>query len=335
MQEDNNNIDLQQEAKDLVLNELEKNGVINYMRAKIKKSILDLISHEKESTKQKLDFDFMTPLHRLNKPKEIVLVCQLIKEFLKFYEMEYTLPIFENESNVKENIKRDTLLKEVKLQGKKDDSKPVLLLLLQDKLNRQENIATGLGANKGASDRYDFNNFGSVFNRDDNSNPTIPNKKLAPISFGATNKSLDMNNNSNSDSDKFNTFNISDVYKRDKAEPAKENNENKGKEITSADILGGDKIDNKLSEDIKKEEIKPSVNSDTGGSKNEGADDFKDKEIILEDIEANNVKNSQEKKDVESQSFSTSNVNSQGIDSSAGPNSLNNFDYVEEIEKKV
>ena len=42
MQEDNN-IDLQQEAKDLVLNELEKNGVINYMRAKIKKSILDII----------------------------------------------------------------------------------------------------------------------------------------------------------------------------------------------------------------------------------------------------------------------------------------------------
>ena len=331
---DDNNIDLQQEAKDLVLNELEKNGVINYMRAKIKKSILDIISHEKESTKQKLDFDFMTPLHRLNKPKEIVLVCQLIKEFLKFYEMEYTLPIFENESNVKENIKRDTLLKEVKLQGKKDDSKPVLLLLLMDKLNRQENVVTGLNVNKGASDRYDFNNFGSVFNRDDSSNPTIPNKKLAPLSFGTTNKSLDMNNNSNSDSDKFNTFNISDVYKRDKAEPVKDNNENKGKEITSADILG-DKLDNKLSEDLKKEDNKSLINSDIGGSKNIGGDDFKDKEVILEDIEANNVKNSQEKKDLESQSFSTSNVNSQGIDSSAGPNSMNNFDYVEEIEKKV
>ena len=332
MQEDNN-IDLQQEAKDLVLNELEKNGVINYMRAKIKKSILDIISNEKENTKQKLDFDFMTPLHRLNKPKEIVLVCQLIKEFLKFYEMEYTLPIFENESNVKENIKRDTLLKEVKLQGKKDDSKPVLLLLLQDKLNRPENVATGLNPNKGASDRYDF---GSVFNRDDNSNPTIPNKKLAPISFGTTNKSLDMNSNSNSDSDKFNTFNISDVYKRDKQEQPKENNENKGKEITSADILGpGSKTENKLAEDIKKEESKPPSNpADLNLNKNNNEiDEFK--EVILEDIEANNVKNSQEKKDVESQSFSTSNVNSQGADSSAGPNSLNNFDYVEEVEKKV
>ena len=335
MQEDNN-IDLQQEAKDLVLNELEKNGVINYMRAKIKKSILDIISNEKESTKQKLDFDFMTPLHRLNKPKEIVLVCQLIKEFLKFYEMEYTLPIFENESNVKENIKRESLLKEVKLQGKKDDSKPVLLLLLQDKLSRPENVAAGLNPNKGASDRYDFNNFGSVFNRDDNSNPTIPNKKLAPISFGTTNKSLDMNNNSNSDSDKFNTFNISDVYKRDKQEQPKENNENKGKEITSSDILGpGGKTENKLSEDIKKEEAKSSSNpTDINLNKNSNEiDDFK--EVILEDIEANNTKNSQEKKDVESQSFSTSNVNSQGVDSSAGPNSMNNFDYVEEIEKKV
>ena len=333
MQEDNN-IDLQQEAKDLVLNELEKNGVINYMRAKIKKSILDIINNEKENTKQKLDFDFMTPLHRLNKPKEIVLVCQLIKEFLKFYEMEYTLPIFENESNVKENIKRESLLKEVKLQGKKDDSKPVLLLLLQDKLNRPENVVTGLNASKGASDRYDFNNFGSVFNRDDNSSPAIPNKKLAPISFGTTNKSLDMNNNSNSDSDKFNTFNISDVYKRDKSEPSKENNENKGKEITSSDILGtGEKKDNNLLEDIKKEENKPPIIQNNGVNKIDGGDDFK--EIILEDIEANNMKNSQEKKDIESQSFSTSNVNSQVVDSSVGPNSINNFDYVEEVEKKA
>ena len=331
MQEDNN-IDLQQEAKDLVLNELEKNGVINYMRAKIKKSILDIINNEKESTKQKLDFDFMTPLHRLNKPKEVVLVCQLIKEFLKFYEMEYTLPIFENESNVK----RETLLKEVKLQGKKDDSKPVLLLLLQDKLNRQDNVITGLNSGKGASDRYDFNNFGSVFNRDDNSNSSIPNKKLAPISFTNTNKSLDMNSNNNSDFDKFNTFNISDVYKRDKQEQPKENNENKGKEITSSDILGpGEKTEHKLSEDIKKEEAKPPENPPINNlnKNNNDIDDFK--EVILEDIETNNVKNSQEKKDVESQSFSTSNVNSQGMDSSAGVNGLNNFDYVEEVEKKV
>ena len=328
MQEDN--IDLQQEAKDLVLSELEKNGVINFMRANIKKSILDIISHEKDNIKQKLDFDFMTPLHRLNKSKEIILVCQLIKEFLKFYEMEYTLPIFENESNVKENIKRETLLKELKLQGKKEDPKPVLLILLMDKLNRKEDDAAGINANKGASDRYDFNNFGSVFNRDDNSTVVIPNKKqLSPITFGTTNKSLDMNNN-NPEPDKFNTFNISDVYKRDKPDPAKENNnDNKGKEITSADILGENKKETKLSDELKKDnEEKQSVKPEKEEIKNDLIDD-----LIMEDIDNNN-KPSQEKKEGESQSFSTSNMNSLGADSSVG-NKNNNFDYVEEADKKI
>ena len=333
MQEDN--IDLQQEAKELVLAELEKNGVINYMRANIKKSILDIISHEKENIKQKLDFDFMTPLHRLNKSKEIILCCQLIKEFLKFYEMEYTLPIFENESNVKENIKRETLLKELKLQGKKEDSKPVLLTLLMDKLTAKDNVATGLNANKGASDRYDFNNFGSVFNRDDNSNAVIPNKKqLSPISFGTTNKSLDMNNNTNnSEPDKFNTFNISDVYKREKPDPAKENsNENKGKEITSKDIIGENKNENKLSDELNKDnnEVNPPAKPENEENKNDLMDD-----LILEDIDLNNNKPPQEKKEGESQSFSTSNMNSLGADSSVGPKNNNNFDYVEEADKKI
>ena len=121
MQDEPNSVDLQQEAKELILKELEEKGVINYMRAKIKKSIIDIISSQSEAVQQKFDFDYMTPLHRLNKPKEIVLVCQLIKEFLKFYELEYTLPIFENESNIKENIKRETLLKELKLEKEKEN----------------------------------------------------------------------------------------------------------------------------------------------------------------------------------------------------------------------
>ena len=177
MQEDKN-VDLQQEAKDLVLKELEKNGVINYMRAKIKKSILDIINNENDNTKQKLDFDFMTPLHRLNKSKEIVLCCQLIKEFLKFYELEYTFPIFENESNVKENVRRETRLKELKLQGKTDDSKPVLYLLLMDKLSRPEGVAAGLDASKGAVGRYDFSNYGTAYNKgnDDSGTVIIPKK---------------------------------------------------------------------------------------------------------------------------------------------------------------
>ena len=61
MQDDNNSIDIQQEAKDIIMKELERKGVINYMRAKIKKSIIDVISHKKAKKnpkkKKKSKFD--------------------------------------------------------------------------------------------------------------------------------------------------------------------------------------------------------------------------------------------------------------------------------------
>ena len=216
MQEEPNSIDLQQEAKEMILKELEEKGVINYMRAKIKKSIIDIISSQSESVQQKFDFDYMTPLHRLNKPKEIILVCQLIKEFLKFYELEYTLPIFENESNIKENIKRETLLKELKLDDKKDNSKPVLLLLLQDKLNRQEEIFNN--QNKKNIDRYELN---SKSERD-SINSEIKKIELNANTFGTTNKSLEMAEPATID--KFNNFYIKEVVYKNENEIKKENN---------------------------------------------------------------------------------------------------------------
>ena len=106
-------VDLQKEAKKLVISKLEESGLIDKMKAKIKANVLKILDGQKEGMKQQLDFDYMTPLYRQNKPKEVVLLCQLIKEFMKFYEMEYTLPIFENESNIKETVKRETLLKEM------------------------------------------------------------------------------------------------------------------------------------------------------------------------------------------------------------------------------
>lgn len=205
MKDEPNSLDLQQEAKEIILKELEEKGVINYMRAKIKKSIIDIISSQSESVQQKFDFDYMTPLHRLNKPKEIVLVCQLIKEFLKFYELEYTLPIFENESNIKENIKRETLLKELKLEDKKDNSKPVLLLLLQDKLNRKDDIFNN--QNKKNIDRYELNS------KSERDSINSENKKieLNPTTFGSTNKSLEMAEPMTIN--KFNNLNLNEVYK--------------------------------------------------------------------------------------------------------------------------
>ena len=301
MQDDNNSIDIQQEAKDIIMKELERKGVINYMRAKIKKSIIDVISHQKESFKQKLDFDFMTPLHRLNKPKEIVLVCQLIKEFLKFYELEYTLPIFENESNIKEDIKRETLLKELKLEEKKDSSKPVLLLLLQDKLNNNEDRNNQMHKN---IDRYDFNN--SNKSEGNLSNNEVNKNQLNPSSFGNTNKSLDMTEPVNVN--RFNTFNMNEVYKNENKNPNAnlieddvkiDNNEEKANnknEKNNSDLINEEK-ENYENNNIKENEMR---------KKNENIDNNKIKdlneEVIKEEIIVKDAKEKGESKNIESHS---------------------------------
>ena len=221
MKEESNSLDLEQEAKEIIMKELEDKGVINYMRAKIKKSIIEIISSKNETIQQKFDFDYMTPLHRLNKSKEIILVCQLIKEFLKFYELEYTLPIFENESNVKENIKRETLLKELKLEDKKDNSKPVLLMLLQDKLNRKEDLFNN--QNKKNIDRYEL----SSKSERDSINSENKKLELNPTTFGSTNKSLEMAEPMTVD--KFNNLNINEVYKNESDAKKEGNNLNENK----------------------------------------------------------------------------------------------------------
>ena len=283
MQDEPNSVDLQQEAKELILKELEEKGVINYMRAKIKKSIIDIISSQSEAVQQKFDFDYMTPLHRLNKPKEIVLVCQLIKEFLKFYELEYTLPIFENESNIKENIKRETLLKEVKLENQKDNSKPVLLLLLLDKLNRKEELFSN--QNKKNIDRYEMNS------KSERDSVNSENKKieLNPTTFGSTNKSLEMAEPTAID--KFNNFNINEVYKNENEIKNEENNlnENKGQNDDKLNDIKNIKF-----EEIKNNEIKDIENlNDKNGAINNNENL---QEGIKEDIEGKEIKEKDENK---------------------------------------
>ena len=313
MNEENNAVDIQQEAKEIVMKELEKRGVINYMRAKIKKSIIDIINHQKESIKQKLDFDFMTPLHRLNKPKEIVLVCQLIKEFLKFYELEYTLPIFENESNIKEDIKRETLLKELNLVDKKDSSKPVLLILLQDKLNRK-NDGINNQTNKNI-DRYDFNYYNK--SEGESSNGELNKNQLNPTSFGNTNKSLDMTEPVLSN--KFNNLNINEIYKNesksssgsliDDIEKIKENknkeiiNENGKSERNNSDLFNKEKESEENSNNNNEEK---SIENKEMEQKNDNGNllmkNNDEKDIIIEEIEGKEIKEKEGGQNIESQS---------------------------------
>lgn len=55
----------------------------------------------------------------------------MIKEVLQFHNMDYTLNIFNSESNLKEDVKRNDLISRNGLTGKMPDDKPVLFHIFQ------------------------------------------------------------------------------------------------------------------------------------------------------------------------------------------------------------
>lgn len=354
------NIDLHSEAKQVVLEEMEKMGLLSKMKAQIKSNVLKILEKQKQSVKQNVEFDYMTPLHKLNKSKEILLACHLIKEFLTFFEMEYTIGIFENESNVRESVKKETLSSELSLQNlisSSSEPKPLLVQLitayqndLQHKKHSMENISKGLDDSYGVKGHAYSNtdaNFNSVLKSDLNS---LGKKQLTPISF--VNKSVDMGDSSSSSSGKseslkFNTANISDIYSgqgQGQAEKSNQiNSQNKILPILTTPIniskLNSEENKNKISQNQNQmESSKYQFHSADYNSNNKYDDEFN--EVILEEI---NDKKSPEEEicDIleieDSKKSITASANnilsSFGYDSSIKDYKLDEFDHVEDVEK--
>ena len=186
------------------------------------------------------------------------------------------------------------------MEDKKDTSKPVLLLLLQDKLNNKD-ISRNNQVHK--LDRYDFNNYnkseGELSNSENNKN------QLNPSSFGSTNKSLDMTEPANIN--KFNTFNMNEVYKIENKpitgslieEDDKNNkgNSSEKNESVNNDISNNGKESDETS-NIKENEKMVEINEKDNAENSNNIDEFQ--EAINEEINGKDMKD--ESKNVESQS---------------------------------
>lgn len=207
---------LQEKYKKVIVDEMEKNGIINSMKGRLKSQIIQIIKNEKREVKRKLDFELLTPFQKIFKTKELMLLTHLIIEFLQFYEMEYTLPIFKDEANIKETIKKETLIKDSCLKTEYDENQPILLQIIASFLKDVKNpkvfdeaykkdkeinytgyssamnLINDLSQNKTNNDPI-INNLNGNLNEQSSNTSTsnnitntlnsIKNKKLTPLSF--------------------------------------------------------------------------------------------------------------------------------------------------------
>lgn len=365
----NVNIDLHSQAKEMVMSELDKNGFISKMHAQIKSQVLKVLEKQKKTVKQSLEFDYLTPLAKQNKPKEVLLAYHLIREFMQYFEMEYTLPVFEKEANVNEKeIKRDFLINELSLHKDARDieTRPVLVQLLmtymQDLHNKKDNYSQKLDESYGTKNHNYTPDITFKHNTNDeetrkslthdlagivSSISNVPGKKqLMPLNF--TNKSMEIKDNSSPSSGnendshfKFNTANMAEIYST--GSKTNTDNKNSNSSITNQQ-MNNEKTEN--DKDNKENTNHPDHSPDDNNAKftynmdgyntNKKYDD-EFNEVILEEIDENDkvlIHNNNEEKDDSRKSLGeSSNMVSLGYDNSVTNYKLESFDYVEEVEK--
>lgn len=228
---------IHEKYKKVIADDLENKGVLNYVKSKIKSSIIDIIKNEKREVKRKLDFEMLTPFQKISKSKELMLLTHLIIEFLQFYEFDYTIPIFKGEANIKENIKKDTLVKDSVIKDY-DDQQPILLQIINSHLNDrvkgfnrniyddpyykkdQEVKYSGLGLSSGYSSGGgsnlgkgealssinlvgDVGNLAGLETNDLSGSLGLKKSKLAPMSFGGGNTGSNNNSDEKENKSKY------------------------------------------------------------------------------------------------------------------------------------
>ena len=120
------------ELKNLVIQSLETNGVLGQVRAQLRSCVFKVIDNQDQVEQKRSSFHWENPKAKaLRESKSGSLMAELIKEFLKFYRLDYTLAIYEPETNLKGEIDREDLAERAGLSNGYDEGQPILLQLLE------------------------------------------------------------------------------------------------------------------------------------------------------------------------------------------------------------
>lgn len=121
------------ELKNLVIQTLETNGILGQIRAKLRSSVFKVIDNNDPSHKEKA-MHWENPLaQKVLETTESALAADLIREYLEFYRLDYTLSIMIPEANLKqEPLERNDLVRRADID-RASDKEPLLIQILKER----------------------------------------------------------------------------------------------------------------------------------------------------------------------------------------------------------
>jgi len=104
----------------------------------IRSSVFKIIEMQETNTKKSAGFFWENPLAQtIYDHKEGVLGLELIHDFLEFFKMDYTLSVFNHESNLKDPARKEDLAKKLGVT-RPDPSKPLIFSIIGSIINGEQ-----------------------------------------------------------------------------------------------------------------------------------------------------------------------------------------------------
>ncbi|XP_046849689.1 centrosomal protein 43-like [Xenia sp. Carnegie-2017] len=123
------------DLRDLVAHALESKGILGKIKAELRANVFMVLDELDKNDMNRPQY-FNEKLKNFMTTKEGKLITGLVREFLEFFNLDYTLAVFDPESNFGNQYKgRDSLVEELDFQETVNESKPIISFLLEDRAN--------------------------------------------------------------------------------------------------------------------------------------------------------------------------------------------------------
>lgn len=129
-----------EELKNIVIQTLESNGILGNLRAQLRSSVFKVIDSQDKNLKDGCGFQWENPLApKIVETAEGMMCIDIIREFLEFYRMDYTLSTFLPECSLSQEPKSRPELEEKLGVTQSNSSMPLLMNLI---LNFQKGVTS-------------------------------------------------------------------------------------------------------------------------------------------------------------------------------------------------
>ena len=314
--------------KELIIQSLETKGVLGQIRAHLRSAVFKVVDEQDQqfNTGCGLKWENKT-LYKILETKIGTLLAEIIREFMEYFRMDYSLSIFIPECGISpERLNRKEILGKLGIMNNPQNDKftaglhlPLLYYIINYFISElKENPNKVIDSIKKYQNDIEAKSDELIEN---NMTEYFKNQKLEEENIPLSNNSRDVNPPSGK----------SDEKKEEKKEEIKEEIHKEKKEEVKNEIKEEKK---EVKKEEKKEEIPKEKKEEKKQEKKNGGNDVQNYDDIAEDIDIEDIEELSANKNSGNYNSSQTISQSQGGDNTVDSHVLENYNYVEQNEKK-